>query len=68
METLLLFIIKIFELYFLIGFFYAFYLLMYKLNKIDDGTKQTSIGFKILIFPGLCVFWIFFFFKKYNQH
>lgn len=54
-------------MYVLIGFFYAIYLLIFKLNKIDEGTKQTSIGFKILIFPGLCIFWIFFFLKNYNK-
>ena len=43
--------------YLLIGVLFVIPFLMKGLNKIDEGAHGSTIGFKIIIIPGVIVFW-----------
>ena len=43
--------------YLLIGVLFVIPFLMKGLNKIDEGANDSTIGFKIIIIPGVIVFW-----------
>ena len=44
-------------IYLALGVFFAIPFLMKGLNKIDEGAHGSTIGFKIIIIPGVIVFW-----------
>ena len=50
-------LLMIVAVYLLIGVFFVIPFLMKGLNKIDDGAHGSTIGFKIIIIPGVIVFW-----------
>ena len=52
-ETLLI----IAAVYLLVGVLFVIPFLMKGLNKIDGGAHGSTIGFKIIIIPGVIVFW-----------
>ena len=54
MVEILLIIVAI---YLLIGVLFVVPFLMKGLNKIDEGAHGSTIGFKIIIIPGVIVFW-----------
>ena len=43
--------------YLLLGVLFVIPFLMKGLNKIDEGAHGSTIGFKIIIIPGVIVFW-----------
>ena len=43
--------------YLLMGVLFVIPFLMKGLNKIDEGAHGSTIGFKIIIIPGVIVFW-----------
>ena len=43
--------------YLLVGVVFVIPFLMKGLNKIDEGAHGSTIGFKIIIIPGVIVFW-----------
>ena len=43
--------------YLLLGVLFVIPFLMKGLTKIDEGTHGSTIGFKIIIIPGVIVFW-----------
>ena len=45
-------------IYLALGVFFAIPFLMKGLNKIDEGAHGSTIGFKIIIIPGVIVFWL----------
>ena len=44
-------------IYLVLGVFFVIPFLMKGLNKIDEGANDSTIGFKIIIIPGVIVFW-----------
>ena len=49
--------ITIMAVYLLLGVTCALFLFIKGLVKIDSSADGTSVFFKILVFPGICVFW-----------
>jgi hypothetical protein len=43
--------------YLLLGVLFVIPFLMKGLNKVDEGVHGSTIGFKIIIIPGVIVFW-----------
>ena len=54
MVEILLIIVAV---YLLMGVLFVIPFLMKGLNKIDEGAHDSTIGFKIIIIPGVIVFW-----------
>ena len=50
-------ILIIVAVYLLVGVLFVLPFLMKGLNKIDEGANGSTIGFKIIIIPGVIVFW-----------
>ena len=44
-------------IYLLVGVLFVIPFLMKGLNKIDEEAHGSTIGFKIIIIPGVIVFW-----------
>ena len=44
-------------IYLALGMLFVIPFLMKGLNKIDEGAQGSTIGFKIIIIPGVIVFW-----------
>lgn len=60
--------INIFYGYLLLGLGFAIYFLSYKLLKIDSNARGTSLGFRLLILPGVILLWPLLIFKKKVTH
>ena len=54
MAEILLIIVAI---YLVLGVLFVFPFLMKGLNTVDEGANGSTIGFKIIIIPGVIVFW-----------
>ena len=54
MAEILLIIVAI---YLVLGVLFVIPFLMKGLNKVDEGANGSTIGFKIIIIPGVIVFW-----------
>ena len=54
MVEILLIIVAV---YLLVGVLFVIPFLMKGLNKVDQGAHGSTIGFKIIIIPGVIVFW-----------
>ena len=50
-------VLIIVAVYLLLGVVFVIPFLMNGLNKIDEGAHGSTIGFKIIIVPGVIVFW-----------
>ena len=44
-------------IYLVLGVLFVIPFLMKGLNKVDEGANGSTIGFKIIIIPGVIVFW-----------
>ena len=44
-------------IYLALGVFFVIPFLMKGLNKVDEGAQGSTIGFKIIIIPGVIAFW-----------
>ena len=44
-------------IYLALGVLFVIPFLMKGLNKVDEGAHSSTIGFKIIIVPGVIVFW-----------
>jgi len=44
-------------IYLLLGFVFAIAFIIKGVSKIDEGAHGSSIGFRIIIIPGVIVFW-----------
>ncbi len=44
--------------YLAIGVLFAVWFVMFGVTKLDDSAKETSIGFRLLIFFGVIPFWV----------
>ncbi|HEU5166268.1 MAG TPA: hypothetical protein VFU29_12040 [Chitinophagaceae bacterium] len=59
-ETTMMFVLTILILlliYLLLGVLFVIPFLMKGLTKVDEGAHGGTIGFKIIIIPGVIVFW-----------
>lgn len=55
--TLLVIVLVIAVIYLALGFIFAIPFIIKGVSTIDDGAKGSSIGFRIIILPGVIVFW-----------
>jgi hypothetical protein len=44
-------------IYLVAGFVFAIFFVVKGVEKIDEGARGASIGFRIIIIPGTMVFW-----------
>lgn len=44
-------------LYLILGVLFSFYFYLSGASKVDEGTKGTPWHFKLIIFPGVVLFW-----------
>ena len=54
MVEILLIIVAV---YLVVGVLFVIPFLMKGLTKVDEGAQGSTIGFKIIIIPGVIVFW-----------
>ena len=57
METTVAIIFSTLGFYLLVGLIFYFPFVFNGMKKIDEGAKDTPLGFKILILPATLVFW-----------
>ncbi len=50
-------LLMIATIYLLMGVLFVIPFLMKGLNKVDEGAHGSTIGFKIIIIPGVIIFW-----------
>jgi len=60
MESFISIFLLIFGVYLLIGILFSIAFLWKGISKVDPGTAESGFFFKLLLFPGMCFFWIFF--------
>ena len=57
MEATVTIVFLLLSFYALIGLIFYFPFIFKGMQKIDEGTRDTPLGFKILILPATLVFW-----------
>ncbi len=67
MESTIATILLLVGIYFLIGALFSVFFLWKGLKKVDPGTDGSGLFFKLLLFPGMTVFWVVFFKKWLNS-
>lgn len=50
-------VLTAFTIYLLCGLIFALVFVLKGADKIDEGAKDSTIGFKIIIIPGCTIFW-----------
>ena len=50
-------ILIVLAVYLAIGFLFAIPFVIKGIHKVDEGSHEGSIGFRIIIIPGTMVFW-----------
>ena len=45
-------------IYLAIGILFAVWFVAFGVTKLDDSAKETSVGFRLIIFFGAAAFWI----------
>ena len=45
-------------IYLVIGILFAVWFVAFGVTKLDDSAKETSVGFRLIIFFGTVAFWI----------
>ncbi len=50
-------LLLIFITYLVVGFLFSIAFLAKGIQKTDDASKGTGIGFKLIIIPGILIFW-----------
>ena len=68
MEEIILLIIRLAGLYFMLGAVFSVAFLLRGIGKVDEAGSGASVWFKLLIFPGLCVFWFVFLVRWIKLH
>lgn len=56
--TLVIIILYIVAVYLALGVLFMIPFIIKGVNKVDEGAYGSSIGFRIIIIPGVIVFWI----------
>jgi len=57
LQIIVMILLIIVALYLICGLLISFFFLAKGLSQIDEGTHGTGIGFRIIILPGMIVFW-----------
>lgn len=57
LETIITYFLSICGVYLMIGLLFAPFFIWRGLTKVDNGAEGAGIGFKLLILPGIIVFW-----------
>ncbi len=60
MTTTLSILLIIAAMYMVLGNVFSILFLWKGLDKVDPGTKDSGIIFKLLLYPGMTIFWPFF--------
>ncbi|MFK8006350.1 MAG: hypothetical protein AB8H03_08270 [Saprospiraceae bacterium] len=60
METIISTILTIVGIYLILGIIFTIVFLWKGIAKVDEGVNGSDRLFKVLIFPGLIVFWVYF--------
>lgn len=63
MEQIVGLILLIVLVYLVLGLIFSIFFLWRGINKVDEGAEGSSFVFKLLIIPGMLVFWTFFLYK-----
>jgi len=50
-------IIKAIRAYLFAGLIFSTLFIIFGIHRLDPGARGWKIGFRIAVFPGLCVFW-----------
>lgn len=66
MELTINWIVNIIGIYLALGFLFSIVFMWKGLHKVDEGVNGSGFFFKVLIFPGMIVFWVLFL-KKWIQ-
>lgn len=61
-------ILSIISIYLIFGFVFAIAFVSKGINRVDEGAHGSTLGFKIIIIPGVIVFWIFLLKKWLNTN
>jgi len=57
MEKIILLIGYIILFYLLIGIIFSIFFYLKGINKVDEVAIGSTLGFKLVVFPGIVVFW-----------
>ena len=57
LQIIVAILLIIVALYLICGLLISFFFLAKGLQEIDEGTHGTGIGFRVIILPGMIVFW-----------
>ena len=68
MEHIIQLILYFFSGYLSLGILFSIFFFSIGINKIDEVAVGSSLGFKLIIFPGVVVFWVFLFYKWIKQN
>ena len=60
MEMIITGILAAIGIYLLVGFLFTIFFLYKGIAMVDPGTEGSSRFFKLLLVPGLMVFWVYF--------
>ena len=60
MESIISTILTIVGIYLALGIIFSIAFLWKGIAKVDDGANETGVIFKMLLFPGLVAFWVYF--------
>ena len=52
-------IFAIISIYLVCGFVFSIIFSTTGINKVDEVAKGSTIGFRIIIIPGVIIFWVF---------
>jgi len=63
MESFVIILLSIFGVYLALGVLFSIIYLWKGISKVDSKTEESGFFFKILLFPGMCFFWILFLMK-----
>lgn len=55
--TVVEWLLKVTRAYVFAGIVFSVLFVLFGIQRVDPDAKGWSIGFRIVIFPGLCVFW-----------
>lgn len=59
MENLIQILLSITAIYLVVGVIFSFFFYRKGLHKIDKAAIGSTLGFKVIIFPGILIFWPF---------
>lgn len=60
METIITIFLSGLGIYLVLGVIFSILFLWKGISKVDDGTKESGVFLKVLLFPGMCFFWVLF--------